>query len=116
MFLNKSWITKYLRAALLTTILHVNAQAQSLEASEPTAETVRELPVFIVTPTLPTGKALSLYPAVIELRGVIDAQGRLESHQLAGRPGDDEFIAALEETISFWRFRPALTAPRLPTG
>lgn len=108
MCLDKSWITKYLCAALLTAILHINAQAQPLESIEPTSETARALPVFIVTPALPTGKALSLYPAVVELRGIIDAEGRLESHQLVGRPGDDEFIAAIEETIAFWRFRPAL--------
>lgn len=108
MLLNKSWITKYLGVALLAIILHVDAQAQSLEFIEPTSETVRALPVFIVTPNLPTGKALSLYPTVVELRGVINAEGRLESHQLVGRPGDDEFIAAIKETITFWRFRPAL--------
>ena len=108
MFLNKSWIIKYLCAALLTAISHINVQAQSLESIEPTSETVRALPVFIVTPALPTGKALSLYPAFIELRGTIDADGRLESYQLVGRPSDDEFIAAIKETITFWRFRPAL--------
>lgn len=109
MFLDKLWITEYLRAALLTAVLLIHAQAHSVEPSEPTSETVRALPVFIVMPALPTGNALLLYPAVVELRGTIDAEGRLETYQLVGRRGDDEFIAAIKETISFWRFRPALS-------
>jgi TonB family protein len=108
MLLDKSWMTKYLRAVLLAAVLHTHAPAQSFEPIEPTAETARALPVFIVTPTLPTGKALSLYPTVVELRAIIDAEGRLESYQLVGRAGDDEFIAAIKETIMLWRFRPVL--------
>jgi TonB family protein len=108
MFLVKSWTTQCLRFVLLAAALPIHAEAQSFEPIEPTVETARALPVFIVTPTLPTGKALLLYPAVVELRGIIDAEGKLESYQLLGRAGDDEFIAAIKEIINFWRFRPAL--------
>lgn len=80
MALRNSWRTKHLCIALLAAVVQSNAWAQTLEPIEPTSETTRALPVFIVTPTLATGKPLSLYPAVIELRGTISADGRLETY------------------------------------
>lgn len=108
MTLYKSRLTIHWCAAFLIAVMHITTQAQSLQSIEPTAETMRALPVFIVMPALPAGNALSLYPTVVELRGTIDAEGRFESHQLTGRAGDDEFIAAIKDVIVFWRFRPAL--------
>lgn len=92
-------------AAILTFVLPFAAEAKGGRKTFSAKSEGVTAPELIVGPTI----AVSGFPIQnhIDLRVVVDKDGRATSYGPADRWSDPELVAAAEEAATKWRFKPA---------
>ena len=77
-------------------------------------------PILLVAPDIPKRDPADKWPIEIRVSGTVNELGTLDSAAFSPVEGNERYIQAIKEVLSFWRFRPAidnkLCAPVASTG
>lgn len=106
--------------ALLLFLLTATASIAQSDPRVINAEDKYIRPILLVAPDIPKRDPADKWPIEIRVSGTVNELGTLDSAAFSPVEGNEKYIQAIKEVLSFWRFRPAidgkLCAPATSTG
>ncbi len=99
----------YFRLILLLAALSIWGAAHAQSDPLPIEEADKYFrPILVVPPTFPKSELARKPEIEIRVSGTVNDGGLLESPEFSPVEGNESFVQAIKEVLSFWRFRPAI--------
>jgi TonB family protein len=106
--------------ALLSLLITATSSIAQSDPREISAEDKYIRPILLVVPDVPKRDPADKWPIEIRVSGTVNESGTLDAAAFSPVEGNEKYIQAINDVLSFWRFRPAiddkLCAPVASTG